>query len=201
MPEVALALAVHDPQGHLVGKLDKLLSGLCERFDSFAVHTTTSTHQGILERFESVGASLRAAPADSEAIGRHRSEAVGLALEAGAVDHVLYLDLDHTLRWLENDSEELDAAVQRIQRSDCTVIGCGAQSMAVLPRRLAMTEGVVNEIFRLVSGQSWDVMMAARGLSCRGSHCRRLQGGYYRQRLRLAPVLPESRFHPRLPGG
>jgi hypothetical protein len=169
MPEVALALAVHDPEGHLVGKLDKLLSGLCERFDSLAVHTTTSTHQGILERLESVGASLRAAPADSEAIGRHRREAVGLALEAGAVGHILYLDLDHALRWLENDAEELDAAVQRIQRSDCTIIGRGPQSMTTLPRRLAMTEGVVNEIFRLVSGRSWDVMMAARGLSRRAA--------------------------------
>jgi hypothetical protein len=169
MPEVVLALAVHDPQGHLVGKLDKLLSGLCERFDSLAVHATTSTHRGILERLQSAGASLRTAPADSEVIGRHRREAVGLALEAGAVGHILYLDLDHALRWLENDAEEMDAAVQRIQRSDCTVIGRGPQSMTTLPRRLAMTEGVVNEIFRLVSGLSWDVMMAARGLSRRAA--------------------------------
>ena len=166
MPEIALALAVHDPEGHLVGKLDKLLSGLRERFDSLAVHTTTSTPRGILERLESEGASLRAAPADPDAIGRHRREALALALEA-SVEHILYLDLDHALRWLENDAEELDAAVQRILRSDCTVIGRGPQSMATLPRRLAMTEGVVNEIFRLVSGRSWDVMMAARGLSRR----------------------------------
>jgi hypothetical protein len=169
MPEVALALAVHDPEGHLIGKQDKLLTGLCQRFDSLAVHTTTATHSGILEQLESVGASLRAAPADPGAIWRHRREAVGLALEAGAVGHVLYLDLDHALRWLENDAEELDAAVQRIQRSDCTVIGRGPRSMATLPRRLAMTEGVVNEIFRIVSGLSWDVMMAARGLSRRAA--------------------------------
>jgi hypothetical protein len=169
MPEVVLALAVHDPRGHLVGKLDKLLSGICERFDSLAVHATTSTHRGILERLQSVGANLRTAPADSEVIGRHRREAVGLALEAGAVGHILYLDLDHALRWLENDAEEMDAAVQRIQRSDCTVIGRGPHSMATLPRRLAMTEGIVNEIFRLVSGLSWDVMMAARGLSRRAA--------------------------------
>jgi hypothetical protein len=85
------------------------------------------------------------------------------------VGHILYLDLDHALRWLENDAEEMDAAVQRIQRSDCTVIGRGPRSMATLPRRLTMTEGVVNEIFRLVSGLSWDVMMAARGLSRRAA--------------------------------
>ncbi len=41
--------------------------------------------------------------------------------------------------------------------------------MAALPRRLAATEGIVNEIFRLVSGRSWDVMMAARGLSRRAA--------------------------------
>jgi hypothetical protein len=169
MPEVALALTVADAQGHLVGKLDKLLPELCARFDSFAVHTTASTHRGILERLESVGANVRAAPADPEAIGRHRRETVALALKSGAVGHILYLDLDHALRWFENDPEELDAAVQRIQRSDCTVIGRGQHSMATLPRRLAMTERVVNEIFRLVSGLSWDVMMAARGLSRRAA--------------------------------
>jgi hypothetical protein len=90
-------------------------------------------------------------------------------LKADAVGHVHYLDLDHALRWLENDADELDAAVQRIQRYDCTVIGRGPRSMAKLPRRLALTEGVVNEIFRLVSGRSWDVMMAARGLSRRAA--------------------------------
>lgn len=169
MPEVALALAVHDPQGHLVGKLDKLLPGLFQRFDSFAMHTTTSTHRGILERLQSVGATLRTAPADPDATGQHRREAVGLALEVGVVGHILYLDLDHALRWLENDAEEMDAAVQRIRRSDCTVIGRGPRSMATLPRRLTKTEGVVNEIFRLVSGLSWDVMMAARGLSRRAA--------------------------------
>lgn len=169
MPKATLALAVADSQGHLVGKLNKLLPGLCERFGSLAVHTTTSTHRGILERLESVGASLAAAPADSDAIGRHRREAVALALKAGVADHILYLDLDHALRWLENDADELDAAVQRIPRSDCTVIGRGPRSMATLPRRLATTEGIVNEIFRLVSGRSWDVMMAARGLSRRAA--------------------------------
>ena len=169
MSETALALAVADSPGHLIGKLNKLLPGLCERFEALAVHTTTSTHQGILDRLGSVGASLTTAPADSDAIGRHRRGAVALALKAGVVDHILYLDLDHALRWLENDADEFDAAVRRIRRFDCTVVGRGPRAMATLPRRLAMTEGVVNEIFRLVSGQSWDVMMAARGLSRRAA--------------------------------
>src|SRR3712207_9186764 len=107
MLEVALALTVADAQRHLVGKLDELLPGLCERFDPLVVHTTTSTHRGILERLESVGASLRAAPADSEAIGRHRREAVGLALKAGVVEHILYLDLDHALRWVRSEERRV----------------------------------------------------------------------------------------------
>jgi len=167
VPKTAPALAVADPQGYLVGELDDLLPGMCERFDFLAVHTTTSTHRGVQELLESVGACQASAAADPDAIGRHRREAV--ALEADAVDHVLYLDLDHALRWLENDADELEAAVRRIQRSDCTDIGRGPGSMAALPRRLAATEGIVNEIFRLVSGRSWDVMMAARGLSRRAA--------------------------------
>ena len=41
--------------------------------------------------------------------------------------------------------------------------------MTPLPRRLAATEGVVNEIFGLVSGRPWDVTMAARGISLRAA--------------------------------
>ena len=169
MTRAALALAVDDPQGHLVGKLDRLLPGLRERFGDLAVHTTASTHRGVLDLLESAGAGLTTSPADTDAIGRHRREAVALALEVGVVDHILYLDPDHALRWLENDADEFDAAVRRIGRSDCTVIGRGPRSMAALPRRLAATEGIVNEIFRLVSGRPWDAMMAARGLSRRAA--------------------------------
>ncbi len=169
MPEAALAVAVADPQGHLAGKLDRLLPGLCERFGPLAVHATACTHRNVLDPLESAGASLTTAPADPDAIGRHRREAVALALKAGVVGHILYLDLDHALRWLENDADELDAAVGRIGRADCTVIGRGPRAMAALPRRLAATEGVVNEIFRLVSGRPWDVMMAGRGLSRRAA--------------------------------
>ena len=158
-----------DPQGDLVAELHQLLPGMREGFHHLAVDSTTATHGIALGRLESAGADLPSTAADSDAIGRHRRGAVALALEAGAVDHVLYLDLDHALRWLENDADELDAAVRRIRRSDCTVIGRGPRSMATLPRRLAMTEGVVNEIFRLVSGRSWDVIMAARGLSRRAA--------------------------------
>ncbi|CAA9438237.1 MAG: hypothetical protein AVDCRST_MAG22-3851 [uncultured Rubrobacteraceae bacterium] len=169
MPKTALAVAVADPRGHLVGKLDSLLPGMRERFDPLAVHTTTSTHPGILDLLEPVGARLASAAADPDAIGRHRREAVALALESGAVDHVLYMDLDHALRWLENDAHELEAAVRLMRHSDCVVIGRGPRSMAALPRRLVTTEGIVNEIFRLVSGRAWDVMMAARGLSRRAA--------------------------------
>ena len=169
MPKAALALAVADPQGYLVDKLSKLLPGLCERFDPLTVHATTSTHRGILDLLESAKAGLTVSPVDPYAIGRHRREAVALALKTDAVGHVLYLDLDHALRWVENDADELEAAARHSQRSACTVIGRGPRSIAALPRRLATTEGIVNEIFRLVSGRSRDVMMAARGLSRRAA--------------------------------
>lgn len=201
MSKAALALAVHDPPGHLADKLDHLLPGLRGRFDPLAVHATTVTHGGTLRPLRSVGVRLAINPADPDAIGRHRRGAVALALEVVAAEHVLYLDVDHALRWLENDAAELDAAVQRVQRSDCTVIGRGPRSMAALPWRLAATEGVVNEVFRLVSGRSWDVGSPWPLPSRRRGYRRRLRRGHHRQRLRLAALLPKSRLHPRLPGG
>lgn len=49
------------------------------------------------------------------------------------------------------------------------MIGRGPKSLAALPERLASTEAMVNHIFRLTTGRSWDVMMAARSFSRRAA--------------------------------
>ena len=94
-----------------------------------------------------------------------RREAVALALQNAEHGHIFYADLDHVLRWIENKADEFDEVLGAIIGWDCTVIGRGPQSKADLPRRLAGTEAIVNEIFGLITGHSWDLMMAARGFS------------------------------------
>jgi hypothetical protein len=77
----------------------------------------------------------------------------------------MYCDFDHLLRWIERDSGELDDVLRRAGSVDCLVIGRGRKSWDALPRRLADTEAIVNEIYALITGRRWDLMMAARLLS------------------------------------
>ncbi|MGH2542265.1 MAG: hypothetical protein ACRDIB_05700 [Ardenticatenaceae bacterium] len=169
MPQPALAVTIADPHGDLVGKLADLISRIGERFSVLSVAATNSTDERVFDLLRSAGARITTAKPNADAIGRHRREAVALALKSGSASHVFYADLDHVLRWIENDAEELDAVIRRIQGADCTVVGRGPRSMAALPRRLAETERIVNEIFALTSGLYWDVMMATRGLSRRAA--------------------------------
>jgi hypothetical protein len=161
---------VFDPDGHLALKLadvlPRLLSG---RFSSFAVATTTNTDDRVIDLLRSSGASIIASKSDVDAVGRRRRGAVARAVQSDSIRHVFYADLDHVLRWIENDDKEFDDVLDRIQRADFTVVGRGPRSIAALPRRLALTEGIVNEVFALTSGRRWDVMMAARGLSRRAA--------------------------------
>lgn len=156
---------VADPEGALVGKLSDHLPRLGERFETMSVAVTPETHPRVLDLLRSSRAHCVAGTSDLDAIGRDRRAAVALALESGSAPYMLYADLDHVLRWVENDPQELDEVIEEIATSDCTVIGRGPLSMAQTPRRLAATEGIVNQIFALLTGNHWDVLMAARGLS------------------------------------
>jgi hypothetical protein len=176
MTKPFFATIVADRQGHLFGKLRELLPAVLARFQGVTVLATTTTDERVLTLLESVRASIDTGEPDGNAIGRHRRQAIGLALENGVAEHILYADIDHLLRWIENDAIELDLVLQRMRDWDCTVIGRGSRSFAALPRRLLQTETIVNHIYALITGRNWDLMMAARGLSRRAAqaivdHC------------------------------
>jgi len=88
-----------------------------------------------------------------------------MALAHSNIPRIVYMDFDHLLRWIENNPSELDRILEATAEYDCAVIGRGPKSLAALPERLASTEAMVNHIFRLTTGRSWDVMMAARSFS------------------------------------
>lgn len=157
--------SVDDSEGHLVGKLLELMPVLVSRFQGVAAVITDETDERVLNVFQEAGAAIDRARADLDSIGAHRRRALQLALETSEEGHVLRTDLDHLLRWVEQDPAELDAVLKRIEGSDCTVIGRGPVSTDSLPERLKATESIVNRVYGLVTGHCWDVMMGARGLS------------------------------------
>ncbi|WP_163098079.1 hypothetical protein GL267_012595 [Acidithiobacillus ferrianus] len=163
------ATTVADRDGALFPKLEMFMPEITRRFPVIGCIATHSTDRRVLCLLESAGVRLATIRADPDAIGRHRREAVALALRGAEQDHIFYADLDHVLRWVENQADEFNTVLDAVIGQDCVVIGRGPQSKAALPRRLAMTEAIVNEIFGLITGHSWDLMMAARGLSHRAA--------------------------------
>lgn len=163
------ATTVADRDGALLTKLEMIMPQITRRFPVIGCVATSSTDSQVRSLLESVGVRLATVRADSDGIGRHRREAVALALKSAQQGHIFYADLDHVLRWIENRADEFDDVMDAIIGWDCAVVGRGALSMAALPHRLAMTEAIVNEIFGLITGHSWDLMMAARGLSHRAA--------------------------------
>jgi hypothetical protein len=161
----ALATTVGDREGALAAKLQILLPRVIERFDVVAVQGTTVTHDAVVDALDDAGATLAREPPDVNQIGAHRRKALALAMSVSPAERVVYMDIDHALRWIENDPAELDDVLAASREWDCTVIGRAAASFDRLPERLATTERIVNHIYELMSGRRWDLMMAARSLS------------------------------------
>ena len=138
---------------------------ISELFSGISAFATNGTHPELVQVLDSVGASIERADSDSNLIGHHRRLALGGALSLGVETHILYMDLDHLLRWIENDRQELLSTLQVIPKWGCLVIGRSPASLRTLPRRLAETESIVNRIYYLNTGRSWDLMMSARGFS------------------------------------
>lgn len=160
---IALATTVADHRGQLIPKLRQHLPALAERFGQIAVAATTGTPTETLDLLRAHGAVVAINEPDALLIGRHRRQALAIAAESG--QHVVYLDLDHALRWVENESAELDAVAARARRTDCLVIGRTQAGRDALPRRLRDTEAIVNHVYALTTGRVWDLMMAAHAFS------------------------------------
>ena len=160
-----LATTVADRKGRLLAKAEALATVVSGLFSGVSAFATTETHPALVRLLESIGARIERADADSNLIGRHRRRALGAALSLGVESHILYMDLDHLLRWIESDHEELLSTLRLTLQWDCLVIGRSPASLRALPRRLAETESIVNHIYYLSTGRKWDLMMSARGLS------------------------------------
>jgi hypothetical protein len=174
-PRPALAATVHDPGCHFLPGLRRLAAPLGEVFGGLGVLATTRTAAAIVSFLErELGAAVSRAPDSAENIGAHRREAVRLASTLNP-SVVLYADLDHVLRWIEADRTELERHLAALP-ADLVVIGRTARAMQACPRRLRDTEAIVNHIYHLATGRSWDLMFATRAMSPRAArfvveHC------------------------------
>jgi len=169
---VALAVTYHDPEARLVPQVERVLPLLVKTFSGIAVRASPlATEQG-LSRFRAAGASILQAESNTgkvgSGLGLARRQALELAL-GFETPTLLYSDCDRILHWAENFPTELAHVLLLMAEHDFTIIGRTERAFQSHPRVQRDTEAILNHLFSLVLGQSWDGMAGARGLSCRAA--------------------------------
>jgi len=158
----AFATIIHDTEGKLVEPIRAAAPALRRMFADFAASLTEATDPGVATVLrEALGARLASHPTGEAVIGLARRNAVALALE-GDTERMLYSDMDHVLRWIEADADEMQAVLSAQPEAQLLIIGRTAEAMAAVPRRLRDTETPVNRAYELLTGRAADLLFAVR---------------------------------------
>ena len=169
---VVLAATDHDPDGRLYAQTACVLPFLTSLFDAIAIQATHATQERAFTLLVSAGVRVRRETTERlmglDVLGRARRAAVELALDQGA-PAMLFCDFDRALHWAEYYPDELAQVAARLAEHDFTILGRTARAFATHPRIQRDTESVVNHVYATVSGHTWDVTAAARGLSHRAA--------------------------------
>lgn len=160
---VALAVTVHDPRSRITPGFERAGPALRRVFSGIAANATDLTDERLLNALRDAGSSVITHSIGNVA-GQSRRNAVALALE-GQPNRVLYSDLDHVIRWVETDPDELRAVVTRPDAEDVVIVGRPPASFARSPARLRETEAIVNRVYALATGRQADLMFAIRLLA------------------------------------
>ncbi|NDJ78588.1 MAG: hypothetical protein GYB65_20250, partial [Chloroflexi bacterium] len=168
-PTVCLTMPCHDPEGRLYRQFEAHLPTLLDVFDAVTAHAKDITHAGMVDLLIDAGVEVRREPDRRDAngiplIGAVRRSCLQLALETGA-SWVLYCDSDRALHWAEHYPDELAEVATQIRAYDFTVIGRTERAFTSHPRIQRDTEAIINHVYGLLSGTTWDITAATRGLS------------------------------------
>lgn len=175
----ALALLYHDPEGRLIDDVRRALPLLTDIFEGVAICASPQANTQALQLWQSVGAQVEVESRGDDApmyrLGAARRTAVTLALQGGP-DHALYCDGDRIVHWAQQYPDELRQVVAAVQQYDFTVLGRSQRAFDSHPGVQRDTEGIVNTVFRRVTGLAWDMGSGSRGVSRRAleairAHC------------------------------
>lgn len=159
---IVLATILNDTAGRLSTPLLQAAPKLRRFFSGMAVSLTETTAPGVAEILEGeLGALVAYHPVGEAIIGRARRDAVRLALKLDSA-RVLYSDIDHVIRWIEVDVEEMGECLASHPASEFLIIGRTDEAMRHIPRRLRETEVPVNKAYELMSGRRADMLFAIR---------------------------------------
>ncbi|WP_338722934.1 hypothetical protein [Devosia sp. XK-2] len=160
--DVVLGATLHDPVGRTAETVARLDPQLRALFPSIAVNVSDATRPEVLSAVRDLGGRVMTHAAAEANIGRFRRDAVAFAADGR---HVLYVDFDHLMRWVEHGLDDLKRVLAVDPDVDMLVVGRSAAALAEGPRRLRETENLVNHAYALLTGEHWDLMFAVRRLS------------------------------------
>src|SRR6266545_6266760 len=169
---MVLAATQHDPDGRLYDQAARVLPALARLFGGIAIQATYASQPRSLALLTSAGALVRQESAEQfnslPKLGGARRAAIELALQRDA-PAILFCDFDRALHWAEHHPAELAHVVAQVAEHDFTVLGRTERAFASHPCVQRDTEAIVNRVYASVSGYTWDVTAAARGLSRRAA--------------------------------
>lgn len=165
---VVLAATYHDPEDRLYVQTARILPVLIRLFSRVVIDVSDQVSQRTVSLLVDAGVVVRrrdpGAVVGFAQVGKARRSVLRDALQLG-LPFILYGDGDRVLHWAEYYPEELAEALSRLVTHDCTVFGRTERAFATHPRVQRDTESIINHVFATVSGYTWDVTGAARGLS------------------------------------
>jgi len=167
MMRIGLATTHHDPDGRLYDQTMRLLPTLQELYGGIAVRVTADSQQRTIEALRGIGALVETGSSQEDGmdgLGRSRRQAVADALALDCA-HFHLCDFDRVLHWAEHQRDELVAVLEWLPTYDFVVLGRTERAFTSHPRVQRETERIINFVYAQVSGDSWDVTAASRGIS------------------------------------
>lgn len=154
---IALVGPHHDPSGKLISGMRNRMATLRSIFDVVAISVSESTDSRVLKEFDLAGIHFEIRVEDGSVSKRYR-DSLKLGLEDN-VDHMVLIDFDRALHWVNSFPEELETVAHQLRDLDgFTSLVRSNRAFETHPPSQRETEKVVNQIASEVIGKKVDPM-------------------------------------------
>jgi hypothetical protein len=160
---IALA-ATFDPRGE-IGRLQRLYTQLQAPYFHIVISLPPKVKPDEIEQ-------LKALPGAQVIVNTLWSRGRYTALKAAydtSSDYIHYADLDRLIRWVETRRDEWLQIVDRVQQTDCLIIGRTEAAWATHPQVMIQVEKIINSTFSYFLGQDFDFGAGSKGFSRRAA--------------------------------
>jgi hypothetical protein len=156
---IALA-ATYNPRGE-IPRLERLYSHMHSAYSNIIISLPPTAAPGEITQIKLLpGAQVIV----NEEWSRGRYAALRSAYETGA-DYIHYADLDRLIRWIETRPAEWRQTLERLQQSDCLVIGRTEAAWATHPQVMVQVEKMINSTFSYLLGRDLDFGAGSKSFS------------------------------------